>query len=109
MQIYKESQRTWIRDRLTKVETVFGFVEPYRDPCGTRAEFEGIVGIENPDETAMLHRLGENADGFIERLPWVKGSDCDSNMYDFEIPKVDVPNLISIESACNPNVGLSRY
>lgn len=102
LQAYKDSQRTWVRDRLTNVETVFGFVEPYRDPCGIRAEFEAIVGIENPYETAMLHRLGEDADSFIGRLPWVKTSNGGDDMYDFEAPKVDVPSLISIESTSSP-------
>ena len=42
---YKETQKTWIRDSAPIVEKIFGFVEPYRDPFGIRAEFEGPVAI----------------------------------------------------------------
>ncbi len=41
IEAYKESQRIWVKDVQPSVETVFGFVEPYRDPFGVRAEFEG--------------------------------------------------------------------
>jgi dipeptidyl-peptidase-3 len=33
MEQYKNSERTWVKDHQTTISTVFGFVEPYRDPC----------------------------------------------------------------------------
>lgn len=42
---YKESLRLWVQDTSPKVETMLGFIEAYRDPSGTRAEFEGVVAI----------------------------------------------------------------
>ena len=97
MEEYKDSQRTWVHDHPTTVETVFGFVEPYRDPCGTKAEYEGIVGIENPGETAMLHRLCQSADSFVKRLPWVESHRGDKSMGDFEESTVQRPSFVSIE------------
>ncbi|KAH2922445.1 hypothetical protein KXW15_004811 [Aspergillus fumigatus] len=47
---YRQAQRVWVKDKAPKIETVFGFVEPYRDPLGVRAEFEGIVGISDQKE-----------------------------------------------------------
>lgn len=38
-----------------------GFVEPYRDPHGTRAEFEGLVAISDAEETKALQRLVDNS------------------------------------------------
>lgn len=38
LKIYRESQRTGIRDKAPRIENIFGFVEPYRDPHGIRAE-----------------------------------------------------------------------
>ncbi|RMZ14848.1 hypothetical protein D0864_00052 [Hortaea werneckii] len=98
MEEYKDSQRVWVHDHLTTVETVFGFVEPYRDPCGTKAEYEGIVGIKNPEETAMLHRLCESADLFVKRLPWVESHRGDKSLGDFEESTVQRPGFVSIES-----------
>lgn len=71
LETYRDSQRTWIRDMKPQVENIFGFVEPYRDPYGTRAEFEGLVAISNPGETKILTELVENSAKFIRRLPWV--------------------------------------
>lgn len=67
---YRESQRTWIKDKAPAIENILGFVEPYRDPHGTRAEFEGLVAISDPKETKALKRLVDNSVKFIRRLPW---------------------------------------
>jgi dipeptidyl-peptidase-3 len=50
--------------------TFFGFVEPYHDPRGIRAEFEGLVAIADDEETRLLAKLFENSATFIRRLPW---------------------------------------
>lgn len=109
MEEYKSSQRTWVHDHLTTVETIFGFVEPYRDPCGTKAEYEGIVGIENPGETAMLHRLCENADAFVKRLPWVHSHLGADSLGDFEESTVQRPGFVSIECTLYPYSALVRW
>ena len=67
---YRESQRIWVRDKAPRVENIFGFVEPYRDPHGIRAEFEALVAIADDAETRLLARVVENSATFIRRLPW---------------------------------------
>jgi dipeptidyl-peptidase-3 len=67
---YRDSLRIWVQDRAPRVENIFGFVEPYRDPHGIRSEFEGLVAISDDSETALLARLVENSAKFIRRLPW---------------------------------------
>lgn len=69
IEAYKSSQRTWIKGVQPSVETVLGFVEPYRDPFGVRAEFEGLVGIVHRGETEVLTTLVKNSTKFIRRLP----------------------------------------
>lgn len=69
IEVYKNSQRTWVKDAKPSVETVIGFVESYRDPHGIRAEFEGLVGIVHRGETEVLTTLVENSTKFIRRLP----------------------------------------
>lgn len=67
---YRESQRIWVRDKGPRVENIFGFVEPYRDPHGIRSEFEGLVAIADDEETKLLATLVENSAKYIQRLPW---------------------------------------
>jgi dipeptidyl-peptidase III len=93
---YRESQRTWVRDLKPRVESIFGFVEPYRDPFGTRAEFEGLVAISDPEETMALTRLVEHSDRFIRRLPWVASSEKNGSKGPFEKSLFEPPDFTSI-------------
>ncbi|KAI9842893.1 MAG: hypothetical protein M1837_006725 [Sclerophora amabilis] len=67
---YRKSQKTWVTDVSPKVENFLGFVEPYRDPYGVRAEWEGAVCISDPDETNKLKALVDGSTKFIRMLPW---------------------------------------
>ena len=92
---YRESQRTWLADKSPRVENIFGFVEPYRDPCGVRAEFEGIVAIKDPEETRLLRKLVIRSNTFIKRLPWAGGSE-NGGKGPFEKELFDSHNFTSI-------------
>ena len=96
---YRDSQRTWIKDKGPRIENIFGFVEPYRDPFGVRAEFEGIVGISDIEETKILKSLVENSDKFIRRLPWIDTTDSNNNWKGpFEKTTFEPPDFASIHS-----------
>lgn len=96
LEAYRYSQRTWISDQAPKVENIFGFVEPYRDPYGVRAEFEGLVAIADPFETKLLTRLVENSDQFIRRLPWASAENNGKGV--FEKTLFEPPDFASIHS-----------
>ena len=66
---YRKSQKTWVTDVSPRVENILGFVEPYRDPYGVRAEWEGAVCISDPDETSKLKALVDSSTKFIRMLP----------------------------------------
>ncbi|KAI4188464.1 MAG: hypothetical protein L6R41_002143 [Letrouitia leprolyta] len=98
LDIYKESQKTWIRDTAPSVENIFGFVEPYRDPFGSRAEFEGVVAIANRKETAVLTRLVEQSANFIKQLPWTEGFSDNDGKGPFEKALFKPPDFSSIHA-----------
>jgi dipeptidyl-peptidase-3 len=100
LETYRESLRTWILDKSPRVENIFGFVEPYRDPYGIRAEFEGLVAIKDLEETKTLMKLVEKSSTFIRRLPWA-GGDENNGKGPFEKALFEAPDFSSIHcSSC---------
>ena len=93
---YKDSQRTWVKDTGPVVENIFGFVEPYRDPFGIRAEFEGIVAIADPEETKVLLQLVTKSPDLIRFLPWAEGHSENNGKGPFEKSLFEPPDFSSI-------------
>ena len=112
---YKASQITWIKDKYPSVENIFGFVEPYRDPYGIRAEFEGLVAISDRDETKVLMQLVEESSKFIRRLPWAQGASENNGKGPFEKALFEPPDFASIHAVayCSsiifPGINLPNY
>lgn len=94
LDIYRDSQRTWVTDKGLKIENIFGFVEPYRDPYGVRSEFEGLVAIADAEETVLLSTLVEHSDKFIRRLPWASAEN--NGKGPFEKSLFEPPDFSSI-------------
>ncbi|KAJ9657449.1 hypothetical protein H2198_004324 [Neophaeococcomyces mojaviensis] len=98
LEAYRESQRLWITDITPRVENIFGFVEPYRDPAGVRSEFEALVAIENPEESRALQRLVDRSDTFIKRLPWARHQTDNNGKGPFEKGLFEPPSFASIHT-----------
>lgn len=96
LEAYKDSQETWVNDKAPAVETVLGFVEPYRDPLGVRGEYEGIVGIVDVAETSRLHSLANVANQLVCRLPWVEEQGTSKGP--FEKGLFEPPDFSSVQS-----------
>lgn len=96
LEIYRDALRSWVRDLAPKVEHIIGFVEPYRDPYGIRAEFEGLVAIADPEETSVLRKLVEHSDNFITNLPWCSGFEENSGKGPFEKSLFEPPDFSSM-------------
>jgi dipeptidyl-peptidase-3 len=96
LESYRDSQRTWVRDVSPRIENIFGFVEPYRDPHGVRAEWESLVAISDVTETKRLQRLVENSASFIRQLPWVAGTNEHEKNGPFEKNLFEPPDFTSI-------------
>ncbi len=67
---FQKSQKAWVMDRSATIEHLIGFIEPYRDPAGIRAEWEAVIGIADKDEVARLGQLVNSSADFLRQLPW---------------------------------------
>jgi dipeptidyl-peptidase-3 len=110
---YRQSLRTWVKDKAPRVENIFGFVEPYRDPHGIRAEFEGLVAIADDEETKLLTKLVENSSTFIRRLPWASAENDGKGLFEkslFEPPDFSsIHSLAYCSSIIFPGINVPNY
>ncbi|PSN73620.1 peptidase M49, dipeptidyl-peptidase III [Corynespora cassiicola Philippines] len=97
LEAFQESQKLWVTDRSARVENIMGFIEPYRDPAGIRAEWEAMVGIADADETAKLRRFVDTSNTFIRQLPWAV-EDVNDDKGPFEKSLFEAPDFTSVHA-----------
>jgi dipeptidyl-peptidase-3 len=60
----------WVEDKDSPVDTINGFIEVYLDARGIKGAWEALVFYVNPEKTARIKKLAENAQWFEDRMPW---------------------------------------
>ena len=85
---HKESQRLWVKNFSPVVEFNLGWVETYIDPYGVRSYYEGIVALKDKNSSSKYKMLVDNAEYFINQLPWSK---------DFERDKFIEPDFTALD------------
>jgi dipeptidyl-peptidase III len=59
----------WVADKASPVDTINGFIEVYLDPRGIKGSWEGLVFSINPEKTAIIKKIGDNAQWFEDHSP----------------------------------------
>ena len=68
--VHKDSQREWVKDKGPSVETNLGWVEKYVDPQNIRAMWSGWVAFNDKDRSKKFHQLVQNSEKIVPKLPW---------------------------------------
>lgn len=76
--VHKDSQRAWIKDKSPIVESNIGWIEHYVDPSNKRALWDGWVAIVDKERSKKFKHLVENAESVIATLPWPKAWEKDT-------------------------------
>lgn len=66
---FDEYSINWVKDTVSRVDFVNGFIETYGDPLGIKASWESIVNFKDLEATRRSDVLCENAQWFEDNSP----------------------------------------
>lgn len=104
--LHKDSQRKWIKDKGPVVESNLGWIEVYIDPENIRAYFEGWVAIVDKAKSEKFQRLVANSEAVIPQLPWPRAMEKDS----FLAPDFTTLEVIAFATdSCPLGINIPNY
>ena len=69
LKTFDEYNILWLRDTVSRVDFVNGFIETYGDALGFKASWESVVNFKNMDATRRTETISENAQWFEDHSP----------------------------------------
>ncbi|MFN4080203.1 MAG: dipeptidyl-peptidase 3 family protein [Saprospiraceae bacterium] len=66
---FDEYNIAWVKDTAGKVDFINGFIEVYRDPLGYKGTWEAVVQYDDPDASAQMRVISQNAQYFEDNSP----------------------------------------
>ena len=69
LKIWDDYNIQWVKDTISKVDFVNGFVEVYGDPLGIKATWESLVNFTDEEATERTIKLSKNAQWFEDHSP----------------------------------------
>ena len=69
LETWDQHNIAWVKDVESSVDLIHGFIEVYQDPIGMRATYESCVQVEDPEASARMSTVSENAQWFEDNSP----------------------------------------
>ena len=69
LRTWDEFNIEWVKDTVSKIDFVNGFIEDYNDPLGRKGAWEGHVNIKDEKASARTEILSKNAQWFEDNAP----------------------------------------
>ena len=90
---------SWVKDSVSKVDFVNGFIETYGDPMGMKATWESVVNFKNLEASKRTEIISSNAQWFEDNAP------IDSKFKKKEVKGVSakVINVAQLGGDCYPS------
>ncbi|MDR2835272.1 MAG: dipeptidyl peptidase 3 [Bacteroidales bacterium] len=69
LKTWDEYNIAWVKDSLSTIDYVNGFIENYGDPLGIKATWEAVVNFKDFEATKLSNIICENAQWFEDNAP----------------------------------------
>lgn len=69
LKTFDEYSILWVKDLVSRVDFVNGFIESYGDPLGMKASWESIVNFKDVEATKRTETISSNAQWFEDHSP----------------------------------------
>lgn len=69
LKTFDEYNILWLKDSISKVDMINGFIELYGDPLGYKGTFESIVSIRDLESTKRIEEISSQAQWFEDNSP----------------------------------------
>jgi dipeptidyl-peptidase III len=69
LRTFDEYNINWLKDTVSRIDFVNGFIESYNDPLGLKATWESVVDFKDINATKRVETIASNAQWFEDNSP----------------------------------------